>query len=299
MIWEETKNDSTYTRMVTIDGNGNKTSDVVKTTLSLSDCQPILCTDGFVRWYTTDNGTPNIYSINPFDLKSTHAKHDYEDKVVKPTYTTKGYTLHTCTYCGDSYKDTYTAKKTLGTTKLQDFSSTTTSVTIRWKTVSDATGYLIYRQDLSTKEWKQVGKVTGAKTTQYKQSKLKAGQTYNYQVKAYLTQNGQTYYGKASASIKTSTNPFTVTIKKTTSAKTSIHLYWKKVTCSGYILQQYNAKTKKWTNIKTLSASKTDYEITKLTKNTTYKFRIQAYTKAGTTKVNSAWSKVVSVRTKK
>ncbi len=33
--------------------------------------------------------------------------HNYKATVVKPTCTVKGYTLHKCTRCGDSYKDTY------------------------------------------------------------------------------------------------------------------------------------------------------------------------------------------------
>ncbi len=34
--------------------------------------------------------------------------HDYTEQVVAPTYTDRGYTLHTCKRCGDSYKDGYT-----------------------------------------------------------------------------------------------------------------------------------------------------------------------------------------------
>ena len=34
--------------------------------------------------------------------------HDYEETVIAPTETEKGYTLHTCKRCGDSYKDNYT-----------------------------------------------------------------------------------------------------------------------------------------------------------------------------------------------
>ena len=37
--------------------------------------------------------------------------HEYETKVVEPTYTDKGYTLHTCKMCGHSYKDNYTDVK--------------------------------------------------------------------------------------------------------------------------------------------------------------------------------------------
>ena len=35
--------------------------------------------------------------------------HDYKSVVTKPTTTKQGYTTHTCTRCGDSYKDSYTA----------------------------------------------------------------------------------------------------------------------------------------------------------------------------------------------
>ena len=31
--------------------------------------------------------------------------HSFEDKVVKPTCVTKGYTEHTCSKCGDTYND--------------------------------------------------------------------------------------------------------------------------------------------------------------------------------------------------
>lgn len=34
--------------------------------------------------------------------------HDYEDVVIAPTCTASGYTEHTCTRCGDSYRDSYT-----------------------------------------------------------------------------------------------------------------------------------------------------------------------------------------------
>lgn len=39
--------------------------------------------------------------------KKISHEHTYETEVVAPTCTEQGYTLHTCTGCGDSYKDTY------------------------------------------------------------------------------------------------------------------------------------------------------------------------------------------------
>ena len=34
--------------------------------------------------------------------------HNYTHSVVKPQFGVQGYTLHTCSACGDSYKDTFT-----------------------------------------------------------------------------------------------------------------------------------------------------------------------------------------------
>ena len=42
------------------------------------------------------------------DLKKDYNAHTYEDSVISPTYDEGGYTLHTCSVCGYSYKDTYT-----------------------------------------------------------------------------------------------------------------------------------------------------------------------------------------------
>ncbi len=42
------------------------------------------------------------------DLKKDYNAHTYEDSIVPPTYDEGGYTLHTCSVCGYSYKDAYT-----------------------------------------------------------------------------------------------------------------------------------------------------------------------------------------------
>ena len=47
-------------------------------------------------------------SLCDHDLKKDYSAHTYTDSIVSPTYETGGYTLHTCSVCGYSYKDTYT-----------------------------------------------------------------------------------------------------------------------------------------------------------------------------------------------
>ncbi len=67
--------------------------------------------------------------------------------------------------------------------------------------------------------------------------------------------------------------------KATNVTYNSATLTWKKASsCDGYEIQQY--KSKKWTNIKTISSASTvSYKVTKLTTGTTYKYRVRAYDK--------------------
>lgn len=54
--------------------------------------------NGNSHWHTcTDDGYEN--------LRSEEAQHSFTDKVTAPTYESSGYTTHTCTVCGYSYKD--------------------------------------------------------------------------------------------------------------------------------------------------------------------------------------------------
>ncbi len=76
LMWEE-KNLSTgsiFTKIVTIDGNGNRTSDTVTTSMRLSDCQPVMTSDGLVKWYAGDGSKVTLYAVNPLALKQAVSK---------------------------------------------------------------------------------------------------------------------------------------------------------------------------------------------------------------------------------
>ena len=70
VMWEEYNNadGKIYTRLVTVDGDGNLTSPVTETNLRLSDCKPVLTSDGLVVWYVTDGSMVTQYSIEPYNL---------------------------------------------------------------------------------------------------------------------------------------------------------------------------------------------------------------------------------------
>ena len=57
---------------------------------------------GRYTWKTTTYGTFT------FDVTIPKTGHNYVDTVTAPTCTAQGYTTHTCSVCGDSYKDSYT-----------------------------------------------------------------------------------------------------------------------------------------------------------------------------------------------
>jgi len=67
------------TKIVTIDSDGNKTSDIKSKSMPLSDCQPVVGPDGVVRWYVTDNSAPTIYAVNPFAQSPLYMKGDVDE----------------------------------------------------------------------------------------------------------------------------------------------------------------------------------------------------------------------------
>lgn len=73
IMWEEegTWKDNGIVKMAVIDEEGQLVTDIVtRNNMHLSDCQPILCSDGIVRWYVTNEGSPTIHSLNPNNLEN-------------------------------------------------------------------------------------------------------------------------------------------------------------------------------------------------------------------------------------
>ena len=107
VMWEEynSSTNKVTTKAKTVDSSANT---VASATLSvrLSDCQPVMCSDGTVKWYVSDNSSPKLYSINPYDLTKRH-EHTYTSVVTKqPTCTATGVRTYTCTTCGAKKTET-------------------------------------------------------------------------------------------------------------------------------------------------------------------------------------------------
>ena len=91
-----------------------------------------------------------------FDDLCTANGHNYIDTVVAPTITEQGYTIHTCSVCGHSYKDAYT-------NKLLDNTATLSATALKLGTTltinASATGgiggytYAVYYKKSSSTSW--------------------------------------------------------------------------------------------------------------------------------------------------
>lgn len=182
---------------------------------------------------------------------------------------------------------------------VSSYSSTTNAIRINWDKSEGTTGYVVYRFDDSKNKWEKIATIRNGLTATYRQSGLEAGKTYKYKVKSYVKIDGKNSWSEISSEFIAATKPNKIKVEKTSSAKTAVRLYWDKVSCSGYKIQRYDTTSKSWKTVKLVSAKNTNSRISGLKSGTSYRFRIQAYQKAGDRKSFGSWSKAVTVSTKK
>ena len=110
VMWEEYNSSTgkTATKTMTVDSNGKTVIKAISHSFGLSDCQPVVCSDGMVKWYVTNNSAPTLYKLSPFALDDYH-EHSYTKTVLSnATCTTAGTVKYTCS-CGDFYTETIPA----------------------------------------------------------------------------------------------------------------------------------------------------------------------------------------------
>jgi hypothetical protein len=234
------------------------------------------CTAEGVKTYTCKT----CNAVTTKAIKATG--HSYKTTVVKPTTSAQGYTLHKCTVCNSSYKDSYTAKL----------------VALSKCKATIAKSSYVY-----------TGKaIKPTVTVKYGSTKLKSGTDYTVSYK------NNTKTGKATITVKgkgkytgTLTKTFNIipkqaTVSSVTSPKKSqLKVTWKKDSqATGYQLVYSTSssfKSAKTVNItKNSTVSKT---ISKLTAGKKYYVKVRSYKTVDGKKVYGAYSKVKSVTVKK
>ncbi len=250
--------------------------------------EPTCTAEGRINYICYTCGTEQ-YSVLP-------AKgHSYTAKVIASTYAAEGYTEHTCSVCGYSYKDTYTAKKVLSLVSgLYLKGRAADALRLAWNTNTSADGYIIEQKDGA--KWVRIAKLTKNTTTEYRISKLKAGTAYSFRIRAYKM-DGKTALYSGYTTISARTNPSAVSgLKLKGRAADALRLSWTKNTSAdGYIIEQKDGA--KWVRIAKLTKNTTtEYRISKLKAGTAYTFRIRAYKMSGKTALYSGY-KSISERT--
>ena len=208
--------------------------------------------------------------------------HSYKTTVVAPTLTAQGYTLHECTVCHYSYKDSYTSQITLpAVTGVKVKTQGSTSLTLAWDKNASANGYVV--EQYKGGKWTQIVKTSSNATVTYTVNGLVADTTYTFRIKGYVV-SGTTEYSGEYTRLAAKTRIANVgTFKGSTVSDSAVKLDWSKNDkASGYIIEQY--KGGKWTALATTKNNTTlSFTVKGLAKGTAYSFRIKSFRKTGST----------------
>ena len=183
------------------------------------------------------------------------------------------------------------------TTGMKCGSKTDVSVTLQWDKNTSASGYELQKYDGS--KWVAIKTFTSNENTSFNVTGLKASTTFKFRLRAYKNFGSAKEYS-AFTYLNVNTRPYTTTGFKMKSAKkNTITLKWNKnISASGYCIEKWDGS--KWVQIKRYTSNaNVTYTATGLKANTAYKFRIRAYKTIGKVNEYSAYSAVVTARTKK
>ncbi len=235
---------------------------------------------------TIKDGNKTLKDGRDYTLTYTNNK-----KVGTATVTIKGKGA----YVGTLTKKFYIVPKKVAGLKAK--TQATTSVTLSWSKSTGASGYEVYKYNSSKKKWQ---KVTSTSKNTYKVSKLKAGTTYQFKVRAYKSVSGKKYYSPYSTTLKWSTKPVKTSITSISSKSKKATVKWKKVSgATGYEIYMATSKNGKYTRVKNVTSSKTiKYTKSSLKKNKKYYFKVRAYKTVNGQKIKGAFSSVKTIKVK-
>ena len=157
LMWEEFDNNTVYTKLAVVNADGKMDSQgIVTSDVTLSDCQPILCKDGLVRWYAGFGKNPVLYTVNPSALsQSANTISVYQKKPV-----------------------------------IQKVENTGSGISLQWNNCYGADRYIVYYRPESEKEWDY----DYTYDTSYTLNHLKPGVRYCFQVCAHSYYDNTNYY---------------------------------------------------------------------------------------------------------
>ena len=229
--------------------------------------------------------------------------HDFSVKVKddghlaeKATYKTAGKYYFSCSRCGKMSNDkTFEGEKlVLPEVNNLTFSSTASTITLKWSKVSAARGYGVYKKDKNGK-WLLIKRVR-ANTVKFK--KLSSGAVVDYAVRAYVKESGSLVYSPEYTSVKAVTKPLPTSKITAKQNEKAVALSWKKSKgATGYRVYRYDSSSKKWKIICSYT-QKNKFTLKGLQSGRKYKFSVRACIDTGDKLVWSERSDSVTTCTK-
>ncbi len=187
------------------------------------------------------------------------------------------------------YADFYTAPTAPTVVKA---TRTDSVVTLRWSSVTGATGYRVY---VYNNGWKKVKSTT---STSCKITGLKSGKKYIYCVKPYIKHSGEVIWGDYKK-IEIYTLPSTPSVRVASTAKGRATVAWKDQGGeSGYQVWYASSKNGTYKKIGNYKANTVKIYHTGLKSGKKYYFKVRAYKKIGDSYIYSYYSSPVSVKIK-
>ena len=172
-------------------------------------------------------------------------------------------------------------------------------VTLTWKKVSQAEGYLIYRKDSEDGKYNQIGKVTSGKTLTYTDTVKSNNKTYTYKIQAYNTNNGKQGVGAYSSTKSAKTLAKAKITGITSSNEDMLKISWKKVSgAKGYTISRSTSKNSGYKKIDTVTG-KTSYTDDTVKAGKIYYYKVEAYNVNSGTKGYGGASDAVAGKTAK
>ncbi len=171
-------------------------------------------------------------------------------------------------------------------------------ITLTWKAVAGAAGYLILR-DGGNGKYEQVAQVNGKKTNTYTDTVPADQVLYRYKVQAYHVFNNLQGVGTASEPDEGMTIAVPQNIKVLSLDETELEISWNKVSGASYYeiyrCTNINGSFRKIAD--TSSGSETSYQDDSVKKSKTYYYKIQAVGTSGDVAIYSGQSAAVGGRT--
>jgi len=199
-------------------------------------------------------------------------------------------------------------------------SSGTTDVTLRWNPDASADGYRIYKWDQANKKYQGVKTVGGKWKSAVKLSGLTSGTSYRYVIKAYAYDNSgfgsnRIYWTQKSAPIVVSTAPGSTYITNNTrSSADAVRIFWNKYNFKnlvdgesnskfgGIAIKWYNKNTLRYQDVAYVSGGRTNVRLNGCLPGKKYTFKVTPYTinwvSGSSTKVMGTDSAEYSIKTK-